>query len=206
MTETSAVSPVASGYRLLSDSQLAEVHRSALEILQRTGSRVFNAEVRELLAGAGCEVSDTDLGIIPPEVIERALESAPNEIVLWSRDGEPAMYLSEHRTYYGTGSDLPFTRDLETGERRPSVWADVGRAARLADTLPNLDFVMSMAQSSDVDAATSDRQAFLAMAENTTKPIVFTAWDEHGLGDIVAMAERITGSPERLAERPRQGR
>lgn len=197
-----SIRPTPSGYRMLADTQLEEIHRAALAILQGTGVRVFDAEVRELLAGAGCTVSDKDLVKIPAGVVEEALHSAPSQIVLYTRDGKPAMILEGHRTYYGTGSDLPFTLDLESGVRRPSVLEDVARAARLADALPHLDFVMSMAQASDIDAATSDRQAFATMIENTTKPIVFTAWDEHGLADIVSMAEAVSGGADELAQQP----
>jgi trimethylamine--corrinoid protein Co-methyltransferase len=61
---------------------------------------------------------------------------------------------------------------------------------------------MSMALPSDVPIATSDRRSFLAMTENTAKPLVFTAWDEHGLADIIAMAETIAGGAAELALKP----
>jgi trimethylamine--corrinoid protein Co-methyltransferase len=61
---------------------------------------------------------------------------------------------------------------------------------------------MSMALPSDVAAATSDRRSFLTMIENTSKPVVFTAWDEAGLADIIAMAEAVAGGPERLSLEP----
>jgi trimethylamine--corrinoid protein Co-methyltransferase len=122
--------------------------------------------------------------------------------VLCDRNGQPRLYLEGQRTYFGTGSDLPNTRDLETGERRLSLLSDVGNTARLADSLPNLDFVMSMALPSDVPPVTSDRRSFLAMVENTLKPVVFTAWDETGLADIIAMAELIAGGAQELSLKP----
>ena len=112
------------------------------------------------------------------------------------------MFLEGERTFFGTGSDLPHTLDLETGERRPSLLSDVQSTARLADALPNLDFAMSMALPSDVPAQTSDRHSFRAMVENTVKPLVFTAWDEAGLADILAMAEAVAGGPQELALEP----
>ena len=119
-----------------------------------------------------------------------------------NRTGEPSMYLEGHRVNFGTGSDLPNTIDLETGERRPSLLSDVSNAARLADWLPNLDFVMSMALPSDVPMQTSDRRSFLAMTENTVKPLVITAWAEAGLADIIAMAETIAGGADKLKLAP----
>ena len=202
MARADEVNPNPSSFRLLSDSQLEEIHHASLEILRRTGVRVYDPEALELLAAAGGVVTDGDLVRIPPGVIEEALLHAPSRIVLCSRTGEPAMYLEAHRSYFGTGSDLPNTLDLETGERRPSLLTDVGEMARLVDSLPNVEFVMSMAQASDVPAATSDRKAFLAMMANTTKPIVFTAWDEHGLADIIAMAETVAGGRDELELKP----
>jgi len=190
------------GLRILSDSQLARIHNASLEILRRTGVRVCESEALDLLRDAGCFISNGDLVKFPAAVVEEALLHAPSRIVLCSRNGEPRLYLEEQRTFFGTGSDLMNTLDLETGERRPSLLSDVGDTARLADSLPNLDFVMSMALPSDLAPETSDRHSFLAMITNTTKPVVFTAWDESGLADIIAMAETVAGGAEALSLNP----
>jgi trimethylamine--corrinoid protein Co-methyltransferase len=187
---------------MLTPSQLDEIHSTSLEILRRTGVRVHEVESLSLLREAGCFVSDVNRVRFPPAVIENAIADAPSRIVMCNRTGEPRMYLEGQRVNFGTGSDLPNTIDLETGERRLSVLVDIGNAARLADSLPNLDFVMSMALPSDVPVQTSDRRSFLAMAENTIKPLVFTAWDEAGLADIIAMAETIAGGSDELKLAP----
>jgi len=188
--------------RIFTDAQLDEIHLAALEILRRTGVRVYEAEALALLQDAGCTVTGENLVRFPAAVVENALLYVPSRIVLCDRAGEPRLYLEGQHTYFGTGSDLPHTLDLESGERRPSLLADVKNTARLVDALPNLDFVMSMALPSDVPVATSDRHSFLAMVENTVKPVVFTAWDETGLADVIAMAEAIAGSAQDLALRP----
>jgi trimethylamine--corrinoid protein Co-methyltransferase len=197
-----AVNARPSGFRMFNDFQLEEIHHASLEILRRTGVRVLESESLALLQDAGCLVSDETLVKIPPGVVENALQDAPSRVVLCGRDGQPRLYLEGHRTYFGTGSDLPNTRDLETGERRLSLLSDVENTARLADALPNLDFVMSMALPSDVPPATSDRRSFRAMTENTVKPLVFTAWDEVGLADIIKMAEAVAGGPAALQLNP----
>lgn len=194
--------PSPSGHRLLTDAQLAEIHLASLEILRRTGVRIYEPEALVLLQEAGCIVTDETLVRFPAAVIENALLYAPSRVVLCSREGQPRMYLEEDRTYFGTGSDLPNTRDLETGQRRASLLQDVAHTARLVDGLPNLDFVMSMALPSDVPVETSDRHSFLAMVENTAKPLVYTAWDETGLADIIRMAEIIAGGAAALRLNP----
>jgi trimethylamine--corrinoid protein Co-methyltransferase len=202
---TEAIEPVRprpSGFRMLTDAQLEEIHLASLEILRRTGVRVYEAEARALLEEAGCTVTDETLVRFPAAVVEEALQRAPSRVVLCDRTGEPRAFLEGHRCYFGTGSDLPHTIDLETGERRLSRLSDVAQTARLTDALPHLDFVMSMALPSDVPAETADRHSFLAMVENTVKPIVFTAWDENGLLDILAMAEAVAGGAKELALKP----
>jgi trimethylamine--corrinoid protein Co-methyltransferase len=202
MAQIQDVASLPFGFRILDDAQLARIHHASLEILRRTGVRVRHREALDLLRDAGCPVSDGDLVRFPAAVVEEAIHHAPSRIVLCDRTSEPRVFLERQRSYFGTGSDLPHTLDLETGERRPSLLSDVADTARLADSLPNLDFVMSMALPSDVRSATSDRHSFLAMITNTTKPVVFTAWDETGLADIVAMAETVAGGAERLCLNP----
>ncbi len=188
--------------RMFSDEQLAELHQATLKILADTGVRVDHPVAVELLAAAGCTIGDGDRVRFPAAVIEGALETAPSSIDLYSRTGERRLELTGFNTYFGTGSDLPNTVDLVTSERRPSVLADVKAYARLCDCLENIDFVMSMAQAADVPGGSSDRHAFLAMTENTVKPIVYTAWDAEGLQDILRMAALLAGGDDRLTERP----
>ena len=190
------------GSQIFSDSQLAEIHHASLEILRRTGTRVHDTEVCELLANAGCVISDGNLVKFPADVVEKAISHAPSRIVLCDRNGKPAVCLEEHRTFFGTGSDLLNTLDLETGERRPSLLSDIRDTARLADSLDNIDFVMTMALPSELEPATSDRHSYMEMITNTTKPVVFTAWDEAGLADIIAMSEAVAGGAEQLSLNP----
>ncbi len=189
-------------FRMLTDAQLDEIHLASLAVLRRTGVRVQEEESRELLQGAGCQITDETRVHFPASVVENALQEAPSRVVLSSRTGEPSIFLEGRRSFFGTGSDLPNTLDLETGERRLSLLSDVEDAARLVDALPNLDFLMSMALPSDVPAITSDRHSFLAMMTNATKPIVTTAWDEAGLADIITMAETVVGGADQLLSKP----
>jgi trimethylamine--corrinoid protein Co-methyltransferase len=172
--------------RLLSDEQLKEIHQASLQILGQTGVRVHDTEARDLLGDAGCLISDGDLVKFPAAVVEEAVAHAPPRVELHHRTGESRLVLEGQTSYFGTGSDLMHTLDLETGERRLSRLSDVGDTARLADSLPNIDFVMSMALPSDLAPATSDRHSFLEMITNTTKPVVFTAWDEPRADHAVA--------------------
>jgi trimethylamine--corrinoid protein Co-methyltransferase len=112
------------------------------------------------------------------------------------------MFLEGYRSYYGTGSDTPFVIDAYSGERRQAVLDDVANVARLVDALPHISFLMCMGVASDVTSSISDLYHFRAMAGNTTKPIVYTAWNLRNLQAIVEMAQVAAGGAEALQRDP----
>ena len=189
------------GLQLLSSDQKQQVHQATLELLRRTGVKVLVPEVRDLLEKAGCWL-DGERVRIPPNLIDWAIQVAPSRVVLCSRDGEAAMELEGRKGYYGTGSDTPFVIDAYTGERRHAVLADVANVARLVDALPHIDFLMCMGIASDVTESISDLYHFQAMVSNTTKPLVYTAWDRANLEAIIEMAEAVAGGAEALRRSP----
>jgi len=195
---TTQVSP---GMRVLSEDQKKEVHSATLELLRRTGVKVTVPEVRELLEEAGCWM-DSERVRIPPDLIDWAIDAAPSRVVLCDRDGNSAMTLEGRRGYYGTGSDTPFVLDAETGERRKAVLSDVANVARLVDALEHIDFLMCMGIASDVTESISDLYHFREMVSNTTKPLVYTAWDRPNLEAIIEMAEAVAGGAEALRRSP----
>jgi trimethylamine--corrinoid protein Co-methyltransferase len=187
--------------KVLSPSQIEEIHRATLEVLRRTGVVVRVEEIRSKMKAAGCWV-DGERVYIPPHLVEWAVRTAPKRVVLCNRDGEAHMYLEGRKGYYGTGSDTPFVIDTQTGERRKAVLADIRNVARLVDALEHIDFLMCMGIASDVTESISDLHHFKTMLENTEKPIVYTAWDRSNLEDIIAMAETVAGGEEELRRKP----
>ncbi len=185
----------------VSQEQLDEIHFATVEVLQKTGVKVSHPEAIGLLKNAGAYVRE-DRAYIPEHLVKEALASAPSRVVLSDREGNRSLYLEKYRTYYGLGSDLPFTIDLWTGERRPSVLKDVVNASRLVDALPNYDFMMSFAIATDAGERFSYLHQFSAMAENTVKPVILTAKDETDLLRIFEIAAAIAGGFDELRKSP----
>jgi len=188
-------------FRVMSDQQLQEVHWATLEVLERTGCRVYHQEMLDRLRRAGA-VMDGNLVRIPMRLIEWALRVAPRQVVLCDQRGKRALFLEGRRTYWGSGSDCLYLRDFRSGERRQGTLADIADAVRLCDALPNIDFVMSMLIPWDVPAARSDRAQMAAMLLHTTKPVVFVPHDGAGCADCVEMALAIAGSLAELQLNP----
>ncbi len=189
------------GLANLTDDQLGDLHQATLDILDRVGVKVCSPAAVELLKRAGARVNG-DLVKIPGQMIRQALDTAPGRVKVFDRSGNPAMNLEKENIYYGTGSDMPYTIDVDTGERRLSVKQDTINAAVVTDALEHLDFVMAMAKASDVPESRIDRHHFEAMTLNSTKPIIFDSHDCRGFSEIVDMASLAVGSRKNLIEKP----
>ena len=190
--------------QLLSSDQIYQIHLSSLEILERTGVKVLLPEAVNLLREAGADVTAKNRVRIPSFLVEEALSFTPHRITISDRNGKPAMFLEDHNTYYGTGTDTKFTLDSYSGERRNSKGEDIEKAALICDYLPNIDFVGSMGGVSvnEINPILSDRQNFIRILFNTAKPILFTSWSLAGLSDIYDMVVAVRGSAENFRRNP----
>jgi trimethylamine--corrinoid protein Co-methyltransferase len=185
----------------VTDSQLEQIHYASLEVLERTGIVVKNEEALKLLKGAGCRVQDQRVWI-PSWLVGEALRLAPKRIAVANRLGERVLPLEKNRVYYGTGSDLPFTIDIETNERRTSTKKDVVDASKVVDALPNYDFLMSYAIASETNPVASDLHQFEAMTVNSSKPIIFTAHNAENTEALIEMAAACVGGIDNLMNNP----
>lgn len=197
-----AIPTLAPRLKVLTREQAEAIHHAALEILGRTGFRMEHAGARDILTGLGCQTMDDGWMTMPAELPEKALESAPKRIELFTQTGESAMCLEGDRCYYGTGSDAIFTLDLESGERRQAVLADVRSFARLVDGLEHIDFVMSMANPKDADPKNIYVAVFAEIIKNTDKPVVFIADRGEDIALIHEMAAIVAGGKDKLRKKP----
>lgn len=188
-------------YNLMIEEQILKIHETTLKILEDVGIKLPNEEARELLQDAGCKV-DTDIIKIPTSLVEESIKSAPSRIDVHDRTGNLAMRLEDRNSYFGLGTDLVFTQDLETGMVRKSILEDVKNAAIIADYCENIDFIASFALPEDVSTNMMYIECARAQFENSTKPIFFTAAGKEDLLYIIKMAEIIAGGEKKLKEKP----
>lgn len=189
-------------FRKLSDDQLKRIHHASLEILERTGVRLYEEESLALFEKAGAQVTDGNRVRIPSHLVEWGLRTAPKRITLCDRNGKRVMPLENYNVFYGTGSDCPNVIDLETRERRPGTIADVRDGIRLSDALPNINFVMSFCMAHDVEQDVLDRYQMREILVNTTKPSMFVTTGFEGTVDAVEMAAVVAGGEDVLRQNP----
>ena len=188
---------------LMRPADIEQLHHAATKILETTGLNVHHPEMRRMLTDAGAQLGESPRVYLPEKMVEQALATAKRDIVVYNRSGDPVMPLGPHQIYFGTGSDLVYTCDVETEKRRPSVLDDVTKAAHICDALDEIDFVMSSALPEDVPNQDAEPQQYYAMLANTVKPVLMTSFSGlPTLARIHEMACLIAGGDQAFRERP----
>ena len=82
-------------YSRISPEQCQRLHNASLEILARTGARLYQQDAIDLLAKAGASVSDGNLVRIPAGLVEKAFSTVPKRLTLYDRNGDASLFLEE---------------------------------------------------------------------------------------------------------------
>jgi trimethylamine--corrinoid protein Co-methyltransferase len=201
MIESSLISqrlPIAS---ILSQDHVHEIHRASLVVLEKAGYKILCDEALTLLKRAGAHV-DGEIAKTPQHIVEECIRLAPKGFVLYDRDGNRALELEGRKSYFGTSTASPNTRDALTQQIHPTRVDDIARGALIADALPNIDWVMPMGSSQDVPGQAAELHEFEAVVSHTRKPVVFIAYSPRGHQIVFDMAAEVAGGMDRLRERP----
>jgi trimethylamine--corrinoid protein Co-methyltransferase len=188
-------------FRVLSDDQVWEIKQAAFEVLEKVGCKILHEGARKLLKDAGARVQG-DIVKIPRFVAEEALRTTPKGFTIYDRNGQRALEVEGRKSYFGTSTASPNTKDALTGEIHETRVADIALGAKVADALPNIDWVMPMGSSQDVPPTAADVYEFEAVVTNTTKPMVFIGYTPRGVELVYEMAAEVAGGMDALRERP----
>ena len=189
------------GLNVLSEDQIEQIHLATLEVLERTGVRITHLRALELLDGAGANV-DGDRVRIPAQIVEDAINTSPSCFALGKRNGEPAVLLENHRSWFGAGLDCMDYIDPFTDVRRPFTSEDCRVTATITNVLPNYSWAMTLGLAADAPADIADRVIAKQALTYCEKPLVFCCKDIASLHAIYDMAVLIVGNEKRFRKAP----
>jgi len=187
----------------LTDDELNDIHQATLEILEKTGLFIETDEALEVFDGAGAEVDRQNKIVkIPPQLVEDAIGSAPSKILLAGRDPKHDKVLEVGRVHFTNFSEGIEVVDPFSGERRAPLKADLANAAKLVDSLDEIDVCEKAVGSSDVPPAVLPLHNAEAMLTHTTKHCCVGPGSGYLLKKLVQMAAVISGGIKKFQERP----
>lgn len=190
----------ARGVSFLTREEMEKIHSCTLELLQEVGVEVQHKGAIELLKKAGCVVNKKRVSM-PPGLVEWAIKQAPSRILLYDRGGEFAMDVSGKNSYYGVGSACPNIVDSFTGEIRLCNEEDNKNCVKVADAMPYIDYMMSMAQVYGHQKSSYEHE-YAAMIRYSSKPQVVITADLESTKNVVEMASVVRGGMDELVKKP----
>jgi len=108
-------------YKPLAQSEMEQIHRTALRLLEEVG------------------LADAIL-CYPASLVEDIVARAPRSFVMPGQSPEHDLEIGGQRVHTGTGGAAPLILDFESGAYRPSATVDIYDLARLVDTLDNIHY------------------------------------------------------------------
>ena len=193
------------GFRMdpFTEDELYEIHLATIEVLEKTGVFVEDKEAREIFDGGGAIVDEKNKIVkIPAHVLEDAIRSAPQKLILCGRDPKNDYVMENNRvgfTTFGEGIKLV---DPYTGKVRTSLKDDVAASALIADCMDEVDVYERALGSHDVPEATAALHNAEAFLNNTTKHCTLGPQNGRLVKALVEMASAIVGGKDKLKERP----
>ena len=201
MIHSDSVAQKTVGLRVLTDDQIAEIKRAAFDVMWRVGFKVLHQGARDMLKQAGARVKG-EIVTVPEHIVNACLNTTPKGWTIYDREGQRAMEVEGRKSYYGTSTASPNTKDALTGEIHPTRVADIAIGAKVADALEHIDWVMPMGSVQDVPATAADLYEFEAVVTNTTKPIVFIGYTPRGVELVYKMAMEVATKHGLVLKRP----
>ncbi|MFN3209673.1 MAG: trimethylamine methyltransferase family protein [Roseovarius sp.] len=189
--------------KVLTETQIARIHDTALDALERIGLSGAPPSGIAYLTDAGA-IQGADGRIrFPRALVEDTIARANREITLYSRDGLNDLLLGGTRVHYGTAGAAVNMVDVDGRNYRESTVQDLHDAARIVDVLDNVHFCQRPMVARDIsDNMEMELNTVYACCTGTTKHVGTSFTEPHHVGPAMEMLYMIAGGEDKFRARP----
>lgn len=183
-------------YELLSQMDIELIHENSKKILEEVGV-VFDYEpALKVFAEHGCKV-DGKTVYIPGSLVEWAIESAPSEFTLYSRNPARNVVFNTTDTHYVGPGGASYVQDCERG-RRFSSKNDFVELVKLFQMLDLIEMHHVPCEMNDVDPSIRNLEVTYNMMKYSDKPFMPFVYNEKEAETIIKMAALPFGGIDQL--------
>ncbi len=188
---------------LVNPGDASLIHEAVKTILWKVGAVIEHQATSDFLVKQfGCRRGDGGYIHFLPDVVEQAISTVPDKILLYDQDGNIRVDTSNATSSFCPGHNCVRILDYRTDQLRPCSLDDVRETARLCELLPNIDMVCSLGYPSEVPPEDEVVETVKAMYQNCTKPAALLAHDEVIQERMMRAIADMTGGWNRLADKP----
>lgn len=134
---------------VFSDDQIADMHESALRLLEELGMKVLLPEAKAIFLAGGAREGADDMVYIGREMVEAAIASAPKSILAKAGVRDRDVLLELGSLNFQPGAGAPHATDLERG-RRPGSARDFRELVRITHHFDVLQMMPPLIEPQDV--------------------------------------------------------
>ncbi len=184
--------------KVLNTEEMIMVHKASLKILSDVGILIKSKNALEFLDSKGLNVDyKNSIVKFSPEIVMSSIESAPREFEVFSIDKSYSLKIGKgNPSRTAAGHNGLYLYDYKSNKRTSFTKDEVGRFARLADNLDNVDLVATQSYPQDVNYKSCLLHGVETLIENTIKPIVFAPEKEIEIIAIIEMLKVLNGSDD----------
>lgn len=187
----------------LDQKGLDRMYDACIQLISKKGFKVDYEKGLNILAEKGATVDfKTQMVTFSPELIEKALKTAPREFTIKGSKAEHDCLLPhpENSFYTSTCIQSMQYRDPVTGKIIPVTEKNLGEWCQLAQVLPNIHKVAIQTPTEVVQEA-ADVHGFNVLLQNTSKPLMILAYCPESVGLMFELLLAWAGSEENLRKR-----
>jgi trimethylamine---corrinoid protein Co-methyltransferase len=187
--------------QLLDSVTVDKVLSEGFELIHNPGVKVADGAA-EMLIASGVRVSG-GIAHISEVVLRRALDSAPKEFWLFTRDGQPTVHYGGEDVQFDPGSSCLNILDPETGLPRLATTADLVHLVEITESLSEYAAQSTAVVCNDVPPEIGDFYRLLLVLWYSNKPVITGAFSGPTLEAMIELLAAEAGSREQLKQKPR---
>lgn len=204
-SETPDIISISSHHKIevLNPTEIKSLKNGTLQLLSEVGVYFPSQKALKIFADHGADVDwNTKIVRIPPDLVHKAMDSAPRSFVLGGREQRFDLVLDGSASHLATDGCGVHVIDPETRKKRASRKADVAMMARIGDALPMVSFFWPMVSAQDFGKAAPLHECHAGLT-NTLKHVRGGTTVHPKLAPaIVEMATVVRGSEAERRIRP----
>jgi len=190
-------------FKVLSSETIERVIQEAQDILHELGFFLENDEALEILRAGGAKVNASRRRVfLTPEIVKKAIESAPSVIALYDTQGEKVVELGGNTVCFDPGSAALNVLDPETNDIRSALTPDFVAFSKVVDQLEHIRAQSTAMICSDVPQGIADRYRLYLALLYSKKPVVTGTFTKESFNIMKEMLVAVRGSTEALKQKP----
>lgn len=170
-------------------------------ILETQGVFIENQEAIDIFNKNGIN-HDGLRYFIPPDLINKCLNTVPSEITLYDREGNEHISLKGDNVNYDPGSAAIFILDEETGDIREGTSKDFIRFSKVVEQLKYIDAQSTALIYNDVPKDAQDWHRLYLALSNCYKPVVTGTFRKESFSIMREILLACRLSEDDLARKP----